>query len=96
VNAFRRGKSELWRVVSGEVDLVLLPKWMVQDRQWDRIRVRNYFVSTRGRIWQLSELVAVETGSLLVADAVLHETRKVRTSVAGTNTHTRPLAKFVN
>lgn len=38
----------------------------------------------------------MEAGSIQVADVVLHETRKFRTTVARTKTRTRPFAKSSN
>ena len=72
--------GELWWVISGEVDLVFFPKGVVQDGQRNGVRVRNYLVSARGRIWQLSEFVSVEGGSLRATDVVLHGVGEIRIS----------------
>ena len=88
--------GEFWWVISSEVDLVFFPKGVVQDGQRNGVRVRNYLVSARGRIWQLSEFVSEEGGSACTDDVVLYGTREIRIFWWGVSKRTRPCAKTPN
>lgn len=68
---FRRGKCKVWWVVSSEVDIVPLPKGIIQNTKRGRVRVRNYLVSTGDWICELLELAFLEGGSVGAAKLVL-------------------------
>ena len=77
ITPFRRGKCDLWWVISREVDFLPFPKGMIENGQRDRVWVRNYLVSTRDGIWQLSKFVSVEGPSIRATDIVLQKAREI-------------------
>ena len=63
--------------MGGEVEPVSLLDGMVQNGEGDRVRVRNYLVSAKGWIQDVSKSISINDDSMRTSDLVLDGTSKI-------------------